>query len=103
MILANKKVNLKGNLAQQTAQIIANVNQLQEKHIVRLEEDTVYLYPKIWKDKATALNWLSCLHHYYCVKRKFKPSAPLNFKDMETEELIGTVVNKKAKVLIFNV
>lgn len=102
MIFSNKKVAVKGHLAQQTAQIIANVNQLLEKNIIRLEDDTVYLYPKIWKDKTTALNWLSCLHHYYCIKRKFKPSATLYFKDIESDELIGTVINKKAKVLISN-
>lgn len=103
MILANKKVNTKGNLAQQTAQIIANVNQLQEKNIIKLEENTVYLYPQILKDKNSALNWLNCLHHYYCVKRKFKPSAALYFKHIESEALIGSVVNKKAKVfLIFD-
>ena len=89
------------SLAQQMPQIIANVIQLQEKELIKLEEDTVYLYPKIWKDRPTAVNWLSCLHHYYCIKRKFKPSNTLYFKDIETQELVGSVINKKPKVLIF--
>lgn len=102
MIYSNKKVNQKGNSAQQTAQIISNVTMLSSKNLIRLEEDTVYLYPELWKDKATALNWINCLHLYYVVKRQFKGSAPLYFKNIVTEELIGSIVNKKAKVLIYN-
>ncbi len=102
MIYANKKVNLKGNLAQQTAQIIANVTALESKNVIRLENDTVFLYPQIWKDKIAAINWINCLHHYYSLKKQLKSSAPLYFKNIETEELIGSVVNKKPKVLIFN-
>ena len=101
MIFSNKKVAPIVNSAQQMAKIIANVNQLLEKKIIRLEENTIYLYPTIWKDKPIALNWLSCLHHYYCVKRKLKSSETLYFKDIESDKLLGTVVNKKAKVLIF--
>lgn len=102
MIYANKKVNLKGNLAQQTAQIIANVTALESKNVIRLESDTVFLYPQIWKDKIAAINWINCLHHYYCLKKQHKASATLYFKNIETEELIGTMINKKPKVLIFS-
>ncbi|WP_316767237.1 hypothetical protein [Pedobacter frigiditerrae] len=102
MIYANKKVNLKGNLAQQTAQIIANVTALESKNVIRLESDTVFLYPQIWKDKIAAINWINCLHHYYCLKKQLKGSSPLYFKNIETEELIGTMINKKPKVLIFS-
>jgi len=102
MIYANKKVNTKGNLAQQTAQIIANVIALEEKNLIRLAEDTIYLYPQIWKDKAAAINWINCLHHYYCLKRRYKSVAILYFKNIETDELIGTIINKKPKVLLFD-
>jgi hypothetical protein len=100
MIYSNKKVNQTGNLAQQTAQIIANVVGLETKQLIKLTDDTVFLYPQLWKDKAIALNWIKCLHHYYIVKRKFRPSNSLYFKHMETEELLGTMLEKKAKVLI---
>lgn len=101
MIFSNKKVVSKVNSAQQTAKIIANVNQLLEKNVIRLEENTIYLYPAIWKDKSTALNWLSCLHHYYCLKRKLTPSETLYFKDIESDKLLGTVINKRPKILMF--
>lgn len=102
MIYANKKVNVKANSAQQMALIIANVKELVDKKIIKLTSDTVFLYPQIWKDEATALNWIKCLHHYYCLKRQFKSSATLYFRHLENEELIGSIINKKPKVLIFN-
>jgi hypothetical protein len=100
MTYANKKINQSGNLAQQTAQIIANVAGLEAKKLISLSEDTVFLYPQLWKDKTIALNWIKCLHHYYVVKRKLKPANPLYFKHIETNELLGTMHLKKAKVLI---
>jgi len=100
MFYVNKKVNSKGNLAQQTAQIIANVNELENKKLIRLELDVVYLNPQLWKDKIVAINWINCLHHYYCLKRQMKSSATLSFKDINTDELMGKMVNKKPKVLI---
>jgi hypothetical protein len=102
MIYSNKKVNQKGNLAQQTAKIIANVAGLEAKNLIRLTDDTVYLYPDLWKDKLLAINWIQCLHHYYVIKRQAKPSASLYFKHFETEALLGTVIHKNPKVLIFN-
>lgn len=100
MIYSNKKVNQSGNLAQQTAKIIANVTGLEEKKLIRLTEDTIFLYPQLWKDKAMALNWMDCLLRYYVVKRKFKPSDHLYFKHIESEELLGTVQEKKAKLIL---
>ncbi|TKC10343.1 hypothetical protein FA048_09130 [Pedobacter polaris] len=102
MIYANKKVTGKVNLAQQTAKIIANVLELESKNLIRLEADTIFLYPQLWKDRISAINWINCLHHYYCLKKQLKSSQPLYFKNIETEELIGNMVNKKPKVLIFN-
>lgn len=101
MMYANKKINQKASLAQQTAKIIANVSALEQKNLIRLTLDTVYLYPEIWTDKLTALNWINCLHHYYIIKRQFKSTDPLYFKNMETEEPMGSILNKKAKVLTF--
>jgi len=99
MIYAKKKVQNTANLAAQTAKIIANVKELEEKNLIRLEEREIYLYPDIWKDSATALNWIKCLHLYYMLKKRFKESDPLLFKHMETGELIGSFKNKKAKVI----
>ncbi len=100
MIYANKKVNQIANSAQQTAQIISNVKKLTEKNLIRLAEDTVFLDPEIWKDKVSALNWINCLHLYYQMKRQFKKSDNLYFKDIVTEELIGSYTNKQAKVIV---
>lgn len=101
MFYANKKITSSANLAQQTAKIIANVSLLESKHLIRLEQETVYLNTDLWTDKKTAINWIDCLLIYYKIKRQFK-SSTLHFKNIETEELIGTCINKKAKVLIFS-
>jgi hypothetical protein len=79
MIYAKKKVQHASNLAAQTAKIIANVKELEEKNLLRLEGNEVFVYPQIWKDKATALNWIKCLHLYYMVKKRFKESDTLEF------------------------
>lgn len=102
MIYANKKVATKPNLAQQTAKIIANVKELESKNLIRLEPDTVFLYPQIWKDKIAAINWINCLHHYYSLKKQYKRTQSLYFKHIETEELIGSMINRKPKVLTFD-
>lgn len=99
MIYSNKKVQGAANTAIQNAKIIANVNALMEKNLLRIEGDNVFVYPAIWKDEATALNWIKCLHIYCRLKHRFKEKDPLNFKDYTTEELIGTFKNKKATVL----
>lgn len=101
MIYANKKIANPKNLAQQTAQIIANVSALESKNLIRLENLTIYLHISLWSDKKVALNWIDCLFIYYKVKKQFK-SGTLYFKNIENDELIGTCINKKAKVLIFN-
>lgn len=102
MIYANKKVSSKPNLAAQTAKIIANVKELEAKNLIKLDTDTVFLHTQLWKDKIAAINWINCLHHYYCLKRQFKSSQALYFKNIETYEPIGSMINKKPKVLIFN-
>jgi len=99
MIYANKKIASSANLAQQTAQIIANVNTLQSKDLIKLEELTVYLNVSLWTDKKVATNWIDCLFIYYKVKRQFK-NGTIYFKNIVTDELIGTCIDKKAKVLI---
>ena len=98
MIYANKKIASSANLAQQTAQIIANVKALESKNLIRLESNTVYLHVSLWTEKKVGLNWIDCLLIYYRVKKSFKGNA-LYFKNIETEELIGTCIHKKAKVL----
>lgn len=101
MIYGKKKVLQATNQAAQTAKIIANVRELEAKNLIRIEGDEVHLYPEIWKDKATALNWMKCLHLYCIMKKHFKESDPLYFKNINTGELIGSSKNKKASVLIF--
>lgn len=96
MIYSNKKVQGPANLAAQHAKIIANVNALQEKSLLRIENSNVFVYPAIWKDEATALNWIKCLHLYCILKLRFREKDPLNFRDFTTGELIGTFKNKKA-------
>ncbi len=99
MIYSNKKVQTSANLAAQNAKIIANVNALKEKDLLRIEGNDVFVYPAIWKDQATALNWIKCLHIYCMLKHRFKEKDPLNFKDFTTGKLIGTFKNKKATLL----
>ncbi|SMC62738.1 hypothetical protein [Pedobacter africanus] len=99
MIYSNKKVQPSANLAAQNAKIIANVNALKEKNLLRIEGNEVFVYPAIWKDQATALNWIKCLHIYCMLKHRFKEKDLLDFKDYTTGELIGTFKNKKATVL----
>lgn len=101
MIYAKKKVQHASNLAAQTAKIIANVKELEEKNLLRIEGNEVFVYPQIWKDKVTALNWIKCLHLYCMVKKRLKESDTLNFKHFETGELIGAFKNKKATILVF--
>lgn len=101
MIYAKKKVQNNANLAAQTAKIIANVNELEQKNLLRIEANDVYIYPEIWKDKATALNWIKCLHLYCMIKKRFKESDHLNFKHYVSGALIGNFKNKKATVTIF--
>lgn len=101
MIYAKKKVQHTAHLAAQTAKIIANVKELQEKNLLRIEGNEVFVYPEIWKDKATALNWIKCLHLYCMLKMRFKESDSLLFKNYTTGEQIGGYKNKKASVSIF--
>ncbi len=101
MIYAKKKVQQPAHLAAQTAKIIANVKELQEKNLLRIEGNEVYVYPEILKDKPTALNWIKCLHLYCMLKKRFKESDSLFFKNYTTGEQIGVYKNKKASVSIF--
>lgn len=101
MIYAKKKIQNTANQAAQTAKIIANVNELTQKNLVRIEGNEVYVYPEIWKDKVTALNWIKCLHLYCMIKKRFKETDTLNFKHFVTGELIGSFRNKKPSVSIF--
>jgi len=100
MIYANKKVQQSKNTAAQTAKIIANVVALEEKNLIRISGQEVFLYPELWKDKISALNWMKCLHLYCMLKKRFKESDPLYFKHFSTEEPLGSYKNKKASLLM---
>ena len=95
MIYAKKKVQNNANLAAQRALIIANVNELMAKNLLKIVENEVYVYPEIWKDKAMALNWIKCLQLYFMVKYRFKENDALNFRHYESGELIASFKNKK--------
>lgn len=95
MIFAKKKVQHASNLAAKTAKIIANVNELESKNLLKIEGDAVFVYPQIWKDKTTALNWIKCLHLYCMVRKRFKETDTLYIKHYESGELIGAFKNKK--------
>lgn len=99
MIYAKKKVQSNANLAAQTAKIIANVKALEEKNMLRIEGNVVFVYPEIWKDRATALNWMKCLHLYCMVKKRFKESDALYFKHFESSADLGAFKNKKASLV----
>lgn len=101
MIYSNKNFVLNKNAAEETAKIIATVVALQNQGTIKLTDDTVYLKPSLWKDRLSALNWMSCLHVYFTLKKKMKPSQSLFFKDIDTEQLIGSIVNKKPKLYLF--
>lgn len=102
MIFANKKITVNTKSAQQTAKIIANVKNLESKNLIQFNGDTILLYPQIWKDKPSAINWIKCLYIYCNLKKKLSNDNALYFKNIETMELIGTMINKRAKVLLFS-
>lgn len=101
MIYSNKKFILNKNAAQDKTKIIANVIELQNQGLIKLTTDTVYLTQNLWKDRLSALNWISCLHIYYTFKMKMKPTESLYFKDIATEQLIGAIIHKKPKLYLF--
>jgi hypothetical protein len=102
MQFASKKVNSRVNTAQQNAQILAVVKQLLEKNLIRFQQNTVSVYPQIWKDKAGAINWMQCVYIYCCLKKHIKPKENLHFISLENEELLGEIKNGKA-VLFYDV
>lgn len=101
MIYANKKVQNNASQSVQNAKIISNVKELEEKNLVRINGNQVYLEPGLWKNKLLAINWIECLHIYCCLKLRFKEKDPLFFIDIHTQEPIGSYQNKKAKVSLF--
>lgn len=100
MIYAKKKIQHASSPAAQTAKIIANVKELEEKKLLRIEGNEVFVYPQIWKDKVKALNWVKCLHLYCTIKNRFKERDTLFFRHYETGELIGVFKNKRAAVYL---
>lgn len=102
MIYANKKVQNNASQSVQNAKIISNVKELQEKKLVRIEGNEVYLEPGLWKNKLLAINWIQCLHIYCCLKLRFKENDSLYFRDLHTLEQIGSYQQKKAKVSLFS-
>lgn len=101
MIYANKKVQQTTSSSVQNAEIISNVKELEEKEMVRIMGNEVYLESGLWRNQLHALNWINCLHIYCCLKLRFKEKDPLYFKDINTAEPIGAYENKKAKVFLF--
>jgi hypothetical protein len=100
MIYAKKKVAVHQSTAQQNAQIIATVKALQAKNLIQFEKDTVLFYPEIWKDKNSAINWIKCIYIYCCLKKHIKIGMSLDFKNIQNNELVGTMTNGHPKILI---
>jgi hypothetical protein len=100
MIYANKKIMNTTNQAVQNGKIIANVKELEQKGLVRIEGNEVFLQPTLWKNQLLAVNWIKCLHLYCCLKLRFTEKDPLYFKDINTLATIGSHQHKKVKVLL---
>lgn len=100
MIFANKKTSTSLNTAQQNAQILKVVKQLLEKNVIRIEGQTVWLYPQIWKDKVSTENWIKCLYIYCQLKKHINNKALLTFKNIENQELLATIQGHKVKIHI---
>jgi hypothetical protein len=101
MFYANKKTTVPADQAQQTAKILANVKELLQKELVEIKVNTILLAPQLWKDETTALNWMKCLQIYCILKKQFKEKDTLHFLNIETQETIGMIANKKAKLIDF--
>lgn len=100
MIYANKKVQESPNQAAQHAKIINNMLQLQEKGFVRIDGQTIFLRKALWKNVLTAQNWMKCAQIYCNLILKYNKKAPLEFRDLETELVIGKLNGKQVKVLL---
>jgi len=101
MFYANKKTTVSASQAQQTAKILANVKELLEKKLIEFNGNTISLYPQLWKNEASALNWMKCLQIYAVLKRQLKEKDTLHFVAIETKAPIGIIQNKKAKLINF--
>jgi len=99
MFYANKKTTVTANKAQQTAKILANVKSLLEKKLIEITTETVFLYPQLWKDEASALNWMKCLQIYCVLRKQFKEKDTIHFVNIETKEPIGIITNSNPKLL----
>lgn len=93
MIYGNRKVSKAVDKAQQTAQIVAQVKQLLEKKIIKIEGNVVYLYPQILKTKESALNWMKCVYTYCVLKKYIKDKETLLFENIESKEPIGKMLS----------
>jgi hypothetical protein len=101
MFYANKKTTVAANQAQQSAKILANVKSLLEKKLITINDKAIFLYPQLWKDAPSAINWMKCLQIYCILKRQIKESDTLNFYDITSQQAIGIIANKKAKLIDF--
>lgn len=101
MIYANKKVQESPNQAAQTAKIIDTMLQLQEQEFVRIDGQTVWLRPNLWKNVLLAQNWMKCANIYCNLILKYNKKSPLEFRDIETDAVIGKLNGKQVKVLLF--
>lgn len=100
MQFAHKKIAQQTPTAQQNAQILAQVKSLLAKNLVNIVGDTVFFYSQIWKDSASAINWMKCLQQYAILKLGHKAGLPYFFRDIKSHELRGTIVNKQVKLLL---
>lgn len=101
MFYANKKHTAPINSAEQNAKILANVKGLLEKKLIQINGNMISLYPQLWKDKDKAFNWIKCLYIYCNLKKLVKPKEALYFEDINTKQVIGSIVNNVPKLIDF--
>lgn len=100
MIYAHKKVQNPANTASLNAEIIARVQALENRQLLRMEGNQLYLDPALWKNQLLAVNWIRCLQQYSILKLRKKEKDKLEFRDIFTGELIGLSNGKKVQVLL---
>lgn len=101
MIYAKKKIQETPHQAAQNAKVIQTMLQLQEKEWVRITGQTVWLKKDLWKNVLLAQNWMRCAHIYGILLLKYPKKSPMQFRDIDTDVLIGTLYGKQIQVLLF--
>lgn len=79
---------------QNLATIFDGINNFRANGLIRIEGNTMSLYPQIWSRNPEA--FMANAYRYFRLKLKRKEGMPVYFKDIETNRLIGKFVGGKA-------